>query len=514
MSRWNLGWLLGIPAVALLGLAVSQSAPVRERNQDYELIRLFVDALGEVEHKYVRSLDDDGKRKFVEEAINGALERLDPHSSYINPKEYEQFKKQSKGKFGGVGIQISPDRQTGQISVISPMVGTPAYEAGILAGDLIVKIDGHSTENMRLAEAVERIQGDPGQEVTLTVIHEGSREPVDVSMKRAEIVVQSVMGDLRKPGNAKEWDYFIDKANKIGYIRVTAFSDHTARDLREALEQLTRDGLRGLILDLRGNPGGLLRSAVEVSDMFLTEGKIVSTKGRNKQEEVYEAKPEGTLLLPARDYPIAVLVNKYSASASEIVSAALQDHKRAVIVGERSYGKGSVQNIIELKEPESKTSALKLTTASYWRPSGKNIHRFPDAKETDEWGVKPDAGFEVTLKDDERYQYMINRRDRDIVYGKDGASAPPKPVAKDKGKDAKDKTPTIDRTLLDDAVNTVLQRIDKDKKLVVDRRAMDEAITEVLNRPEKETKKPFADRVLEKALEYVRGELKKTVAAN
>jgi carboxyl-terminal processing protease len=202
--------------------------------------------------------------------------------------------------------------------------------------------------------------------------------------------------------------------------------------------------VRGLILDLRNNPGGLLRAAVEISDLFLTEGVIVSTKGRNHKDEIYHAKPEGTLLSgPNGDVPVAVLINKFSASASEIVAAALQDHKRAVIVGERSYGKGSVQNIILM---ENDTSALKLTTASYWRPSGKNIHRFPDKKDfeaakidPDEWGVKPNEGMEVKMKDDERVAYMVYRSDRDVVRDK------PKPPEKDK--DGKPKPPFVDRVL-------------------------------------------------------------------
>jgi carboxyl-terminal processing protease len=454
MSRWNLAWLLAIPAIIVLGLAISESAPLRDKDKDYELVRLVVDVLDEVDHKYVQELDQERKRKLVEDMINGGLERLDPHSTYINPKDYKQFTKQQKGKFGGVGIQISTDRQSGALTVVSPMVGTPAYEAGVLAGDVIVKIDGKSTENMRLNEAVDMIQGDPGQEITLTVIHEGSKEMVDLEMKRAIIEVQSVLGDQRKADNPKEWDFFIDKTNKIAYIRLIGFSENTAADLRKAVQQLQEEGVRGLVIDLRNNPGGLLRSAVEVSDMFLTEGRIVSTKGRNKAEEVYDAKEEGTLLLPAKDYPMAILINKYSASASEIVAAALQDHQRAVILGERSYGKGSVQNIIELKEPGG-TGALKLTTASYWRPSGKNIHRFPDSKESDEWGVKPDDGFKIDMKDDERLQYLIYRRDRDIVHGKPGTPTPSKP------------------------------KTDKDKD-----------------------KKPFEDRVLKKALDYLRGKIK------
>lgn len=457
MPRWNLAWLLGISAVCLLGLAVCYSAPQRDRDENYELVKLMVDVLQEVDHKYVQKLDRERKRKLVEDMINGGLERLDPHSAYINAHDYKQFAKTSKGKFGGIGIQIGYDRVSGaQLMVISPMVGTPAYEAGILAGDLIVKIDGKATENLRLSDAVDLIQGDPGQKVTLTVLHEGSKEPVDIDIVRAEIAVQSVLGDRHKPGHEQEWEHTIDPENKIAYIRLAAFSETAAAELKKVVEQLQKDGTRGLVLDLRNNPGGLLSAAVEISDLFLTEGRIVSTKGRNAEERVYDAKPAGTLMEPAAEFPIAVLVNRYSASASEIVAAALQDHHRAVIVGERTYGKGSVQNVIEM---ESRSSALKLTTASYWRPSGKNIHRFPDAKETDEWGVKPDEGFDVQLKDEERLAYLVYRRDRDVVQGK--GAPPPKPKSPEKNGD-------------------------KEKE-----------------------KKPFEDRVLNKALDYLRGQAKK-----
>jgi carboxyl-terminal processing protease len=460
MSRWNLAWLLGIGAVALLGIAVSQSAPLREKDQDYELVRLFVDVLDEVEHKYVRELDPEAKRKLVEEMVNGGLERLDPYSGYINPHRFKQFARDSKGKFGGIGIQVSTDRQSGAITVVSPLVGTPAYEAGVMAGDIIIKIDGKSTENLQVADAVDMIQGEPGEKICLTVLHEGTREPVDLTMTRAMIEVQSVLGDQRRPGHPEDWDFFIDQASKIGYIRLISFSENSAADLRKAVEELQKGGVRGLILDLRNNPGGLLKAAVEIADLFLPEGRIVSTKGRNSQEEVYDAGDKGTLLMPARDYPMVVLVNKFSASASEIVSAALQDHNRAVVVGERTYGKGSVQNVIKM---ENGQSALKLTTASYWRPSGKNIHRFADSKDSDEWGVKPNPGFEVPMKDDERIGYMRYRRDRDIIVGKPGSTSAA--AAKKKG----------DETGSD--------------------------------------KKPFVDRVLTRAIEYLRGEIKKTNAA-
>lgn len=456
MPRWNLAWLLGISAVCLLGLAVCYSAPQRDRDENYELVKLMVDVLQEVDHKYVQDLDSERKRKLVEDMINGGLERLDQHSTYINSRDYKQFTKQSRGKFGGIGIQLGYDRVSGmQLTVISPMVGTPAYEAGILAGDLIIKIDGKTTENMRLSDAVELIQGDPGQKITLTVLHEGSKEPVDVEIVRAEIQVQSVLGDRRKPDDEKEWDFFIDPTHKIAYIRLVSFSETATAEMKKTVEQLKKDGVRGLVIDLRNNPGGLLTAAVEISDLFLTRGRIVSTKGRNAEEKVYDAKASGTLLGDADAFPIAVLVNRYSASASEILAAALMDNNRAIVVGERSYGKGSVQNIIEM---ENRSSALKLTTASYWRPSGANIHRFPDSKETDEWGVKPSEGYDVPLKDEERLAYLIHRRDRDVVHGKGGTTTP-KPKEE----------------------------------------------------PETE-KKPFEDRVLNKALDYLRGKLKKVGA--
>jgi carboxyl-terminal processing protease len=442
MSRWNLAWLLGIPAVAMLGLALCHSAPVKSKDKDYELVRLLVDVLDEVDRNYVRELDTEAKRKLVEDMINGGLDHLDPHSSFMNPKEYKLFTTQSKGKFGGIGIQISSDRATGQLTVVSPIVGTPAYDAGVLAGDVITKINGKATDNMRLSEAVDMIQGEPGTKITITVRHENSKEDLDLDMLRAIIEMQSVMGDLRKADDAKEWDYIVDKDNQIAYIRLVAFSENTAKDLHKTVEALKKEGLKGLVLDLRNNPGGLLSAAVEVSNLFINEGRIVSTKGRNQKERVYDARPGDAVLVPAKDYPMVVLVNKYSASASEIVSAALQDHNRAIVIGERSFGKGSVQNILKL---DTDQSALKLTTASYWRPSGKNIHRFPDSKETDEWGVKPNEGFDVKLTDEERLDYLVYRRDRDIVLGKNGAAATkPKPKL---DKDGKEKPPFVDRVL-------------------------------------------------------------------
>jgi carboxyl-terminal processing protease len=451
MPRWNLVWLLSIVLANLIGISIQQFAPDKDRSDEHENIKLIIDVLGEVKHKYVKDLSKEEMRELVENMINGGLEKLDPHSQYINAEEYRAFMKASRGKFAGIGIKIGVDR-AGQIYVESPMVGTPAYDKGIQAGDLILKIDDVSTDNMPLKKAVDMITGEPGKDVKLTVLHEGDKKPVDIVITRADIIIESVIGDQRLEDNLKEWDFMYDKVHKIAYIRITGFTETTVKELTKVVDQLQKDGVRGVILDLRTNPGGLLRAAIEVSELFLPKGtSIVSTKGRNHKEESYVARgrPESQNG-PQTSYPIAILINRYSASASEIVAAALQDAGRAIIVGERSYGKGSVQNVIPM---EGGTSALKLTTASYWRPSGKNIHRFPDSKESDDWGVKPNPGYEVKLTDEERLMYLKWRRQRDVVRSK---GAPP---------------PKTD---------------DKDK--------VDE---------------PFKDKVLEKAQEYILGELAK-----
>jgi carboxyl-terminal processing protease len=482
MSRWNLGWLLGLSAAALVGLSITYSAPSRERNlqKRHENLRLLVDVLEEVQQRYVKDLEPDKMRELVENMINGGLEKLDPHSGFINSDEFKQFQHQNKGKFGGVGIRIRVEERTGLFLVESPMPGTPAYEAGVMAGDLILKVDGKATENQPLKKIVEMIQGDPGTDVTLTVLHEGQKKPVDFKITRAEIKVESVLGDQRRQDDPQKWDFWIDPTTKIAYIRVAAFTETTVQELTSTVDSLQRGGMRGLVLDLRNNPGGLLRAAVDVSSMFLPEGKtVVTTKGRNNlAEEVYRSLQKNPNVRPGTYYPITILLNRYSASASEIVAAALQDHLRAVIIGERSYGKGSVQNIIPM---ESGISALKLTTASYWRPSERNIHRFPDSKEEEEWGVKPNEGYEVKLSDEERIEYFKWRRQRDVIR-KPGQ---PEPKQEDEPQASK-KVPEPGVLPAQPA------RTDKDAEPQAEKR-----------------KGPFKDRVVEKALEYIRGELQK-----
>ena len=414
----------GLPAFA----ATAETAKPQKDN-DYELYKILVDTMDQVERNYVKEID---RRELMEAAIRGVLTKLDPYSSYIAPDELGRFRSTVESEFGGIGIQISVE--DGQLQILSPIYGTPAYRAGLLAGDRILEVNGKSTDGLTLDEAVEKLKGEEGTSVTLTVTHPGQEAKEKITVTREKIHIETVLGERRKADGT--WDYMLDDKQHIAYIRVTAFGRDTAAELQRVLTQLQTEKLRGLILDLRFNPGGLLSAAIEVSDLFVSEGRIVSTKGRNSPERVWDAHKEGTF----DGFPMAVLVNRYSASASEIVSACLQDHKRAIIVGERTWGKGSVQNVIEL---EDNHSALKLTTASYRRPNGKNIHRFPDAKETDEWGVMPDKGYDLKFTDAEMLSLIQDRRTRDVLH------VSPKQVAKSEpSPDSKAKTPTsADRQL-------------------------------------------------------------------
>jgi carboxyl-terminal processing protease len=296
--------------------------------------------------------------------------------------------------------------------VVSPLAGTPAYLAGVLAGDLILKINGEDTEGLTLQDAVVRLRGPVGEVVSLTVQHRGAKEPTTFDIERALIHVDTVLGDRRHADGA--WAFFLPGEDKIAYVRVTAFSKDTVEELKSTLYRLQARGMRALILDLRNNPGGLLQAGTQTCDLFLKQGRIVSIRDRERRDqEVYDATGQG----PYSELPLVLLVNRFSASASEIVSACLQDHGRAIVVGERSYGKGTVQSVINLEGGES---VLKLTTASYWRPSGSNIHRTTDAKQEDVWGVSPSPGFEVKLTDAEFEALLRERRARDIIPSANG----------------------------------------------------------------------------------------------
>lgn len=408
MSRRNLQRLF---AITLVSLVCYQKADSAQRDRYGRMADTFMEALEQIEENYI---DDVHRRDLFEAALSGMTDELDEHSTFVGTDAYDEFKENLEQQFGGIGIQVIFDSETRQLKVLSPLVGTPAYEAGILAGDSIVKIDGLSTADFTSADdAVGRLRGQPGEQVRLTIVHEGSDEEVDVDIERAIIQIDTVLGDVRNPDGT--WNFFLDGYDSIGYLRVTSFSEKTIDELKAALAWLRDAGMKGLVLDMRNNPGGLLKAAVGMCDIFIPEGRIVSTHGRGGIErEIFDAQSNGTNF----DVPTVVIVNRFSASASEIVAACLQDYGRAVVVGERTWGKGTVQNLIRL---EGGRSALKLTVGTYWRPNGRNIHRRKNASEDEEWGVRPDPGHEVKLDQDAYRDLMDWRRQRDVVPRQPGS---------------------------------------------------------------------------------------------
>jgi carboxyl-terminal processing protease len=390
--------------------------PMQAAATDYELLKLFADTLDQVERNYVKEVD---RRELMEAAIKGMLTKLDPYSNYIAPGELERFRTGIENEFGGVGLQVSAE--SGELKVVTPIFDTPAYRAGIAAGDVIESIDGHNAKGMSIDEAVRRMKGKLGTAVDVAIRRADGTTEV-VKLTRETVKVETVLGDHRNADHS--WNYWLDEPRKIAYVRLGGFGRQTAADLQKALEVIAPHKPQALILDLRNNPGGLLAAAIEICDLFVETGRIVSTSGRNMNEQVWDAKQEGT----HSGFPMAVLVNRYSASASEIVSACLQDHERAIVVGERTWGKGSVQNIIEL---ESGKSALKLTTAGYKRPNGKNIHKFPGAKDDEDWGVRPNDGYEVKLSDDALRANWQARLQREVIRKSAGGETPELPPLAD-----------------------------------------------------------------------------------
>jgi carboxyl-terminal processing protease len=406
MLRHSHLWTLGAAFAAVACWQAAQSsAPPKE--EDAELYRLFVDAVEHVDRSYVQKVE---RRALVQNAIRGMLEQLDPYSDFISREARPAFEKTTTGHFGGVGIQV--DIRGGEVYVISPMVGTPAYEAGVLAGDKIVKVNDQPIERIVNDDIVQKISGPPGTSVKMTVLHAPyNGKPVELSLTRQIINVETVRGWMRNSDDS--WNYHVDPEKKIAYLRVGGFSGTTEADVEKTLRGLVKTGdIKGLVLDLRNNPGGLLPAAVRICDLFIKDGKLVSTKGRGQtSERVFNAAESDTL----PDFPMAILVNRFSASASEIVSACLQDHNRAIIVGERTWGKGSVQNVIDLEDGKS---AIKLTVASYHRPNGHPIHRLKTMTEKDEWGVKPNDGFDIRMTPEESNKLFLWRAAKDVATGK------------------------------------------------------------------------------------------------
>ena len=350
-GRYILVLCLGL----FLGAAITMERTVfaeRAESQPLPLdtLRIFTEVFGKVKSDYVESVGD---QKLLEDAIHGMLAGLDPHSAYLSPESFKEMRIGTEGKFGGLGIEVT--MENGFVKVVAPIDDTPAQRAGLKAGDLITRLDDTPVKGMTLNDAVKKMRGKPDTDIKLTVVREGESKPLEFVITRAIIRITSVKGELLEPGYA--------------YVRVSQFQSNTADALRRKLSDLKKqaDGnLKGLILDLRNNPGGVLNGAVSVSDMFVTDGVIVSTKGRLEESQVkYTATPNDYL----KDAPMVVLVNGGSASASEIVAGALQDHGRAVIMGTKTFGKGSVQTIL----PINNGAALKITTARYYTPKDRSI---------------------------------------------------------------------------------------------------------------------------------------------
>ena len=364
------------------------AAPSSNNTETYKQLNLFGDVFELVRGDYVDDVTDD---TLVEGAINGMLTSLDPHSNYLNSKNFNDMKVQTRGEFGGLGIEVS--MENGLVKVVSPIDDTPAANAGLKPGDLVTHLDGNPVQGLTLPEAVEKMRGPINSDITLTIRREG-REPFDVKLTRANIKIRSVRSHL--------------EGKNIGYIRITSFNEQTDVGLNNAMKNLRQQAgnkLIGVILDLRNDPGGLLDQAVAVADAFLDKGEIVSTRGRRSEDaQRYNARP-GDI---ATGLPVAVLINGGSASASEIVAGALQDHHRAILLGTKSFGKGSVQTIIPLPGH----GAMRLTTARYYTPSGRSIQAKgidPDIiveaakiEKTPEKGEKPEKSATATdvKKDD------------------------------------------------------------------------------------------------------------------
>lgn len=413
-------------AVALL--LVRMPSAIAQHAKGYEFTDPIVDVYYLVEQHFLRKPDDT---KMQDSAISGMLESLDdPYTVYVPPSEQKDFDKAIRGSYVGIGAEVNT--KDGFLQIVSPMDDSPAYKSGIEADDLVVGVNGETTYQKDINDVIETLMGEPGSDVTLTIERHGTDAdkpadalppsipgPVgdapgpksgdvrfDLKVTRQRIHAPTIKG-FRREG--EEWSYWVNPVDKIAYIRVTQFTDTTIPALEAASRQLVRDGMRGLILDLRFNTGGSLDAAIKMANLFLDKGTIVSTRGRSGPEQRAVATADGTL----PDFPMVVLVNGGSASASEIVSGALSDNKRAIILGERTFGKGCVQGVYRLPSGEGQ---LKITEAYYYLPSGRCLHR---KKDSTVWGVDPTPGFYVPMTAEENREMFRIRRDLEVLRNKD-----------------------------------------------------------------------------------------------
>lgn len=418
----------------------SQALILSGENDTFEQYRVLIDLIDSVSRNYVHSIS---RKELIEAAIQGVTSKLDPYSYYIGNEEMKDFRREVHSNYGGVGMAI--DSRGGKFIVVAPLAGMPAYTAGIHAGDELLEVAGEKVHEKKMDEVLQLLTGEIGTTVDVKVRRTGEKKPLDFTLRRELILMETVLGFDRSEDDS--WNYWLDKQNGIAYIHVTEFRDGTGEELRKVLEMLQKpesevenesetknestgspqkensrsesknedsqaertdsgSPLNGLILDLRFNPGGSFQVSVAMADMFIEEGTLVSAKGKNTVEQIWRASPE--VLIP-QSVPVVILVNSYSASASEVFSACLQDHQRAVIAGERTFGKGVIQSVLPF---EGGTTNLKLTTASYFSPNGRNIHKEEGMGENDEWGVKPDDEFLVQTSAEEDRMFLDDRSRR------------------------------------------------------------------------------------------------------
>ncbi len=402
MHKHTLTWvaILGVIGLMFMRLPIMIAKQDSVVNTYSALVE--VDALAK--QRYVEPIGDD---RLVDGAIRGMMLQLDPYSGYIAPNELPAFERRNNGDYIGVGVEIG--FQNGRPTIIAPIEAAPAARADIRPGDIIISIDGQSMKGRSIFDIESMIVGAPGTSVRLRVLHKNELDPVAITITREPVSIRTIRGFRRDAQGY--WDYWIDSSRKIAYVRVSNFLHNTLRDFEEVLNRLNADGLRGLIIDLRFNPGGLMHQAIAMVDRFISEGVILSTVTRRLAVDEYHATAQNTL----ENVTLAVLINSSSASAAEIVAGSLQAHDRAVLVGHRSYGKGSVQHLIYLTDHKS---AVKLTVAYYRMPDGRIIHRTVQNTASDSWGIIPDV--EINLREDEVEKIRQSRYSLDLkLFGPD-----------------------------------------------------------------------------------------------